>query len=601
MKIVLVVAAIVIAGCHAESDPRCAWGESYWCSSLKSAKSCGAIDHCKTTVWKNQILKADGNDTCMFCKSIISDVRQFLSQKKTEEDIGRYVAEACGLIPNPTVSADCKAAVETMLDVLFQLVIEELDPQMICGLMGVCSGPQDTVKHSPVPPVIGAGAEPICTDCKKFFGDIRDMITSNSTRSQLEQLFDSTVCAILGPLKNECKDLVHQFVPEVLQLLSKYYDPNLICKALGVCGNQKSLNLLFTTMQRFPFYQVARQNSAETCIICKTVLTELQSLDRDKDVQDKVLNFLKTDVCSLLGSFRAECEVTVGLYGPDLFQLIATELDPDTRCKSLGFCDGAGQLDQSPKMSPFRPAKPLNVRVMTNVKVKESPECILCEFVIRELRSLIGDNATEAEIKAALDKVCSYLPATLADECKSFVTLYGDLIIQLLLSEMDPQQICTQLGLCGNSKSRPVLPPATAAVGNAELCVVCETIVQYLEALLEQNATVAEIEAVLDKICDYLPSTLKPSCDEVVQKYGPLIVHYISTAESPQEICTLAKVCDGKKLTSPVVEKKEVAKKASMLGQNECTWGPSYWCASRENADKCNAVDHCKNNVWNKQ
>jgi len=35
-----------------------------------------------------------------------------------------------------------------------------------------------------------------------------------------------------------------------------------------------------------------------------------------------------------------------------------------------------------------------------------------------------------------------------------------------------------------------------------------------------------------------------------------------------------------------------------MLGNNECTWGPAYWCASRENAEKCKAVDHCKRTVW---
>jgi saposin len=35
---------------------KCAWGESYWCSELNIAKSCGAIEHCKTTVWKNQEL-----------------------------------------------------------------------------------------------------------------------------------------------------------------------------------------------------------------------------------------------------------------------------------------------------------------------------------------------------------------------------------------------------------------------------------------------------------------------------------------------------------------------------------------------------------------
>lgn len=26
----------------------------------------------------------------------------------------------------------------------------------------------------------------------------------------------------------------------------------------------------------------------------------------------------------------------------------------------------------------------------------------------------------------------------------------------------------------------------------------------------------------------------------------------------------------------------------SSIGSNKCTWGPSYWCASEENANECN-------------
>lgn len=25
----------------------------------------------------------------------------------------------------------------------------------------------------------------------------------------------------------------------------------------------------------------------------------------------------------------------------------------------------------------------------------------------------------------------------------------------------------------------------------------------------------------------------------------------------------------------------------SLIGNNKCTWGPAYWCASRENAQEC--------------
>merc|ERR1712135_220262 len=34
------------------------------------------------------------------------------------------------------------------------------------------------------------------------------------------------------------------------------------------------------------------------------------------------------------------------------------------------------------------------------------------------------------------------------------------------------------------------------------------------------------------------------------------------------------------------------------LGANKCTWGPSYWCSSFENADECGARAHCESVGW---
>ena len=45
--------------------------------------------------------------------------------------------------------------------------------------------------------------------------------------------------------------------------------------------------------------------------------------------------------------------------------------------------------------------------------------------------------------------------------------------------------------------------------GDGELCAVCATVIQYVDSLLEENATVAEIEAALDKVCNFLPDTIK--------------------------------------------------------------------------------------------
>jgi saposin len=242
---------------------------------------------------------------------------------------------------------------------------------------------------------------------------------------------------------------------------------------------------------------------------------------------------------------------------------------------------------------------------------------------MREVQSLITTNSTEQEIVAALEKVCEILPSTVEVACKSFVEIYGPAVVEMIIAELDPAQICTQLGLCSSSVAHP--PPAPKLplkARDTETCIICETVVQYLEALVENNATVEQIEAALEKICSFLPGAVEQECDALVEQYGALIIHYVMTLENPQQVCTLIGLCSDSKVASPksvpmallqparrvgssgqgapgpqkgAEEKKE---KVQLLGENECSWGPDYWCANRENADKCKAVDHCKKNVW---
>jgi saposin len=630
MKTVILLIAVFTTGCLAEIDPKCAWGESYWCSSLRNAKTCGAFDHCRTTIWENEMLKKDESEVCQFCEAIVGDVRKFIEDKRTQDDISTFISSACNIIPDKTIADECKYAVQFLMTELLQLASSELDPQMICSLMRICSGLEDTVKHSPIvpppsdnglshrvpliaakklSPLVGINSEPICTDCKKFFTDIKNLIGSNQTEAEVEDLIDNAVCSLLGSFESECKALVHEFLPEIMDMLTGYYDPGLICQSLGVCNQDlveaKNL-LLFFRLRKLPLYQAAgQQNSAESCLLCKTVMEELQMLDRDTAFQAKVTTMIKTQLCNHLGSMKDTCNQAVDTYGPELFQLLATELDPNTRCRSLGFCAVAEAtvgkseptVGKTQPMVDLSPAKPAS-----HLTISASPECILCEYVVNELKSLIGDNATEAQVMAALEKVCSILPKAVQDSCRSFIEVYGPAIIELLLQELDAEQVCTQLGLCDGTKL-PIPPPKPTAlpVGDTETCAVCETVVQYLEALMEQNATEVEIEMILERICAYLPDPMATTCNNLVKEYGDLIIHYLTTFASPKEVCTLIGVCGSKKGRQDLVggqEEMEVTKKAPVVGQNECTWGPAYWCASRENADKCNAVDHCKRKVW---
>jgi len=57
----------------------------------------------------------------------------------------------------------------------------------------------------------------------------------------------------------------------------------------------------------------------------------------------------------------------------------------------------------------------------------------------------------QAEIIAAVEKVCSILPSQYQSECNTLIQQYGDSIIQLLVNLVDPQKLCSELKLCASS------------------------------------------------------------------------------------------------------------------------------------------------------
>jgi len=59
--------------------------------------------------------------------------------------------------------------------------------------------------------------------------------------------------------------------------------------------------------------------------------------------------------------------------------------------------------------------------------VKGNPvTCEVCEYAMTYLDSMLSDNATEAEIKEALNSLCSKLPSSVSGEVSScsFVFLF---------------------------------------------------------------------------------------------------------------------------------------------------------------------------------
>ncbi|XP_047250751.1 cyprosin isoform X2 [Capsicum annuum] len=112
-------------------------------------------------------------------------------------------------------------------------------------------------------------------------------------------------------------------------------------------------------------------------------------------------------------------------------------------------------------------------------------------------------------------------------ECKTIVSQYGEVLWDLLVSGVRPDQVCSQAGLCFfngaehvsvlelfiSSNIRTVVERENegSSVGEAPLCTVCEMAVVWIQNQLKQQGTKERVLEYVDQLCEKLPSPMGES------------------------------------------------------------------------------------------
>ncbi|KAJ7383615.1 hypothetical protein OS493_026801 [Desmophyllum pertusum] len=331
------------------------------------------------------------------------------------------------------------------------------------------------------------------------------------------------------------------------------------------------------------------------CDICEQVVPKIKDFLAKNSTKTEVITMAEQACEDIAGPFASMCKSIIDQYEPVIWNNVLELLsDPKQVCTALGLCTSMKnkKVDAKLIMSSL-PMKTILAPALVAVKpklaaikskpYKASPECILCEWLMEKLATILKQNATEQDIEEALDKVCSLLPSSVSTECQNFVDEYAPAIIAILVQELDPSMVCAALKLCTSVEHpKAMKKPVTLVPGSNETCEICTTVMTYLKNLLQDEALRKEIISILEEGCNELPAQLASECSAIVSQYGEAILELIANAD-PKTLCTEIGLCSS-------ALKKE---------GNYCFLGASYWCANRQNAISCNALKHCTDHVWN--
>lgn len=521
---------------------KCAGGSAVLCSNLKTAVECGALKHCQQFVWSKPTAKSL---PCDVCKQVVTEAGNLLKRNDTQEEILHYLEKTCDWLRNPGLSASCKEVVDSYLPVILEMIEGEMsNPGEVCSALNLC---QSLQKH----------------------------LAELNHQKQLEtnKIPEVAMASVVAP-----------FMANIPLLL--YPQP---------------------TPKDGPQSQ-PRFNGA-VCDDCVKMVTDIQtSVKTNSTFVQSLVDHVKEE-CDRLGPGMSDmCKNYIDQYSEVAVQMMM-HMQPQEICVVVGFCDEVKKVP----MKTLVPASVALTNVLPALDLTDPYEkellqahsavfCKACQFMVKKVSQLITDKATEEKIIRAVNRACLVLPPSVSTICKDVVDTYGLSLLDVLVKELSPEQLCSMMEFCsvGNDPvgkleqpmlpvvaalpKQPMLPARVTPQKVGGFCEVCKKLVGYLEHNLEKNSTKEEILAALEKGCSFLPAPYQKQCDEFVAEYEPVLLEILVEVIDPSFVCSKIGAC-------PSVSK--------LLGTEKCVWGPSYWCQNMETAARCNAVDHCKRHVWN--
>jgi len=398
----------------------------------------------------------------------------------------------------------------------------------------------------------GAPSAPteVCETCKTAVGLAQMYLSDNKTRADVEGIL-SHACSVVPDekLKMHCVDLIQHETEVIFDFIQKVMDPNVVCRGLQLCGDALMEDLVEAVK-----LGIENMPKAQVKII--------ESKDENETL--------------------APIPIDIGLKSPAIMG------------KQVG-----------------------------------SQTCELCKMAVAKVDEFIADPTNDGKVMDALEEMCDHLPRAYSDQCKAIIEMYGPQLIKLVEAQLAPQAICGALGLCagydktiparcqqpkligmcralissvyfnaaenkcqefnyggcgGNNNRFETLDQCQAQCQNAlglDVCGDCKLAITYLDSYLEDDANEQDIIHALEQVCDQVPASYKMECDDIIDTYGTEILKYADQIMDPKFICEKVGLCPSK-INQP------------LLGDSKCTYGPSYWCASRDNAKECNAEEHCE-------
>jgi len=542
---------------------------------LVDAHPAALLDHQASLPEEIQVAKWE-DDTCALCEMVMEEVFDALNDTSDRRMVKNLLESACYRLPDSLENA-CVKMVNEFADPIIDAIVNSVDRDMVCTKLKMCAS-----RLPAPPPPRDSKAE--CVMCETVMAKLDDMIADRQNQAEVKEALSKVCGYIPSMFSSQCKDYVDQYGDMIMDMLAQELSPEMICSQLGFCVKAKA---------RLP------SGSDQQCTLCEFAMSTLERILGDKKNEEEVRDALDQLCGYMPKSVSEQCVEYVDAYAEQIIDMITQDLKPHQVCEAIGLCETA--------LSVF-PVTPVEHEVED-----VGPLCTLCEYTISDLDRYITDPHNEEEVKNALDRVCYELSNPVKDECVRLVNSYLEDLVQMIVSEYTPEEICVAIRMCGPKEEitnnelppilnevRPVSPPSssTSSASAPPFCVICEFAMNIVEKKVLNNRTFDMVERAVEMVCAYMPESVADRCEDFVADYGDEIIRLIVEMElGPREVCAALTLC----ATPPPAVEEAGMFDARAVGGRKCSWGPSYWCKTPFHARQCGTTRHCEERVWGEE
>ncbi|KAL4420667.1 hypothetical protein ABPG75_010323 [Micractinium tetrahymenae] len=288
---------------------------------------------------------------CEYCQDVVRTFEAFVTDPQTQATVSQFLqGSVCSALPADFAQM-CKQEVPVLVSAAAAEIAGALTPYDVCGVFGVCPNAATAM---------GLQGPFDCPFCKVAVATFIARIEDPQRRAEIEADMRDACTSLDSEAKARClQDVADLF--RALDHLLHDVDPEGVCEMAEFCSKQPDeeegrlgssgahaaaalARALRTLATGGPAAAAAANDggaSNDMCQNCKTIVMEAAAILQDPKTQAELLDYAKQG-CTIFQDFKEQCEAYVTLYGPLVFNMAISYLQPDSLCTSLGYCKPGG-------------------------------------------------------------------------------------------------------------------------------------------------------------------------------------------------------------------------------------------------------------------